>query len=233
MSDWRYRLRRASRHAARRRCSSSSCSRSTPATIRRASPPTWCRPPRTRACCSRWSRWRRRLVVLTAGIDLSVGMVFVLDQLPGLVRSSSATRLARCSASSACCSPALACGAINGLIVIYGRLQPIVTTIATGAIYYGIALLLRPRSRRRRSTRPLADALTGQLFGGMPASLVALARRRARRLDSLSGARRSAAPPMRSARPRSRPICRACRSRAPSSSPIRSPACSRRSAASS
>ena len=26
----------------------------------------------------------------------------------------------------------LACGALNGLIVIYGRLQPIVTTIATG-----------------------------------------------------------------------------------------------------
>ena len=38
----------------------------------------------------------------------------------------------------------LACGAINGLIVIYGRLQPIVTTIATGAIFFGIALWLRP-----------------------------------------------------------------------------------------
>ena len=69
------------------------------------------------------------------------------------------------------------CGAINGLIVIYGRLQPIVTTIATGAIYFGIALLLRPRSRRRGQRRTLADALTGQLFGGVPASLVAAARR--------------------------------------------------------
>ena len=36
------------------------------------------------------------------------------------------------------------CGALNGLIVIYGRLQPIVTTIATGAVYFGLALWLRP-----------------------------------------------------------------------------------------
>ena len=33
---------------------------------------------------------------------------------------------------------------LNGSIVVYGRLQPIITTLATGAIYYGIALCLRP-----------------------------------------------------------------------------------------
>ena len=33
---------------------------------------------------------------------------------------------------------------LNGLIIVYGRLQPIITTLATGAVYYGIALLLRP-----------------------------------------------------------------------------------------
>src|SRR6516162_9795034 len=38
----------------------------------------------------------------------------------------------------------LACGAPNVAIVIFGRLQPIVTTIATGAMFYGIALFLRP-----------------------------------------------------------------------------------------
>jgi ribose/xylose/arabinose/galactoside ABC-type transport system permease subunit len=40
------------------------------------------------------------------------------------------------------CWRRLLCGAINGAIVIYGRLQPIVATIATGAIYFGLALLL-------------------------------------------------------------------------------------------
>jgi ribose transport system permease protein len=65
------------------------------------------------------------------------------------------------------------CGAINGLIVIYGRLQPIVTTIATGAVYYGAALALR-RVPGGDVDATLADALTGQLPGGIPASLVLL-----------------------------------------------------------
>jgi ribose transport system permease protein len=42
----------------------------------------------------------------------------------------------------------LACGAlagfVNGLVVVYGRIQPIIATLATGAIYIGIALFLRP-----------------------------------------------------------------------------------------
>jgi ribose transport system permease protein len=67
----------------------------------------------------------------------------------------------------------LACGALNGLIVIYGRLQPIVTTIATGAIFFGLALLIRPVPGGDVNPA-LADALTGQLPGGIPASLVAL-----------------------------------------------------------
>ncbi|HEY2865048.1 MAG TPA: ABC transporter permease [Casimicrobiaceae bacterium] len=112
------------------------------------------------------------LVVLTSGIDLSVGMVMVL---------------ANCLASSIVVGSPLmtaagvlgvllvgcVCGAVNGLIVIYGRLQPIVTTIATGAVYYGTALALRPVPGGDVNA-PLADALTGQLPGGIPASLALL-----------------------------------------------------------
>ena len=65
------------------------------------------------------------------------------------------------------------CGALNGAIVIYGRLQPIVATIATGAVYFGIALLLRPFPGGSVN-EDLADALTGRLFGVIPSSLVAL-----------------------------------------------------------
>jgi ribose transport system permease protein len=69
----------------------------------------------------------------------------------------------------------LICGAINGLIVIYGRLQPIVATIATGAIFFGIALWLRPFPGGADDfSSDLADALTGKLPGGIPASLVTL-----------------------------------------------------------
>jgi ribose transport system permease protein len=66
-----------------------------------------------------------------------------------------------------------ACGAVNGLIVIVGRLQPIVTTIATGSVYYGLALALR-RVPGGDVNAGLADVLTGQWLGVVPASLVLL-----------------------------------------------------------
>ena len=37
-----------------------------------------------------------------------------------------------------------ACGFVNGCIVVYGRIQPIIATLATGAIFLGLALFLRP-----------------------------------------------------------------------------------------
>ena len=112
------------------------------------------------------------LVVITAGIDLSVGMTFTLTN---------------CVASSIVVgSPwhvalgvvgvllvGSVCGAINGAIVIFGRLQPIVTTIATGAIYYGIALALRPFPGGSVD-ETLADFFTGRFVDVIPASLVSL-----------------------------------------------------------
>lgn len=112
------------------------------------------------------------LVVITAGIDLSVGMVFILSNCLAswIVHGSPfETALGVVGVLLA----GVLCGAINGAIVIYGRLQPIVTTLATGAIYFGIALALRPVPGGDVN-EPLADALTGQLPGGIPASLVML-----------------------------------------------------------
>ena len=112
------------------------------------------------------------LVVLTAGIDLSVGMVMVLANCLAstlVVGSPLTTTLGVLAVMTV----GSVCGAINGLIVIYGRLQPIVTTIATGAIYYGVALALRPVPGGDVNAS-LADALTGKLPGGVPASLALL-----------------------------------------------------------
>ncbi len=112
------------------------------------------------------------LVVITAGIDLSVGMIFILTNCLAswLVVGTPASRPL---GVIAVLGAGLLCGAINGAIVIYGRLQPIVTTIATGAVYFGIALLLRPFPGGSVN-EDLADALTGRVFGVVPASLVAL-----------------------------------------------------------
>ncbi|TPK96346.1 ABC transporter permease [Mesorhizobium sp. B2-4-12] len=112
------------------------------------------------------------LVVITAGIDLSVGMIFLLTNCLAswlVVGTPIQTALG----VLAVLAVGLLCGAINGAIVIYGRLQPIVATIATGAIYYGIGLLLRPFPGGSVN-EDLADALTGRVFGVVPASLVVL-----------------------------------------------------------
>ena len=113
------------------------------------------------------------LVVITAGIDLSVGMTFTLTNcLASWLVTGSPLHVA--FGVIIVLMVGALCGAVNGAIVIYGRLQPIVATIATGAIYYGIALALRPFPGGTVD-ETLADALTGKLFGFVPASLVALA----------------------------------------------------------
>ena len=112
------------------------------------------------------------LVVITAGIDLSVGMIFILTNCIAsyiVVGSIGTTALGVVGVLLA----GTACGAVNGLLVIYGRLQPIVATISTGAIYFGIALILRPFPGGSVN-ETLADALTGRLFGVIPSSLVLL-----------------------------------------------------------
>jgi ribose transport system permease protein len=61
-------------------------------------------------------------------------------------------------------------------MVIFGRLQPIVATIATGAIYFGLALWMRPDPGAADNfNSDFADLFTGKLWGEIPASLVALA----------------------------------------------------------
>ena len=113
------------------------------------------------------------LVVITAGIDLSVGMTFTLTNCLAswiVVGTPLETAL---GVVGVLVVGAL-CGALNGVIVIFGRLQPIVTTIATGAIYFGLALALRPFPGGSVNS-DLADLLTGKIFDLVPASLVVLA----------------------------------------------------------
>ncbi len=112
------------------------------------------------------------LVVITAGIDLSVGMILTLTNcLASAIVVGSPIHVAL--GVIAVLMVGALCGALNGLIVIYGRLQPIVATIASGAVFFGLALALRP-TPGGSVDETLADALTGRLFGVAPASLVAL-----------------------------------------------------------
>jgi ribose transport system permease protein len=81
--------------------------------------------------------------VLAGGLDLSVGPVMTLTNCLAshLVSGSGWAMLL---GSLACLAAGTLAGLINGVVVVYGRIQPIVATLATGAVYMGLALFLRP-----------------------------------------------------------------------------------------
>ena len=99
--------------------------------------------------------------VLMGGLDLSVGAVMTLanciasELLHGspaqIVLGMILTLLAGAGF-----------GLMNGLIVVYGRIQPIITTLATGAIAIGLALVVRP-SPGGTIDDDLSWALTNQM----------------------------------------------------------------------
>lgn len=107
-------------------------------------------------------------VVLVRGIDLSVGPVVALTNVVAshLVSGSALHVVAGVLAVLAV---GAACGLVNGAAVVYGRVPPIVATLALGSIYAGLALLLRP-TPGGAIDEGLSDAVTYDLFK-IPTSL--------------------------------------------------------------
>lgn len=110
--------------------------------------------------------------VLTGGLDLSVGMMFILSNcVASWLVVGTLPEIAL--GVIAVLGVGLAGGFINGTIVVFGRLQPIITTLATGAIYYGFALRLRPVPGGDVDG-DLGDFMTGQIFDVIPVSILLL-----------------------------------------------------------
>jgi ribose transport system permease protein len=112
------------------------------------------------------------IVILTGGVDLSVGPVVALTN------SIAATVMGETGGDVLLTCLAVLfvgalCGLINGLLVAFGRLQPIVVTLATASIYGGLALLVRPNPG---GSVPgwFTDLLTGTMGELLPASFVLL-----------------------------------------------------------
>jgi ribose transport system permease protein len=81
--------------------------------------------------------------VLMAGLDLSVGAVMTLVAcLASHLLTGGFWQIL--FGLAICILAGALCGFINGCVVVYGRIQPIIATLATGAIFIGIALFLRP-----------------------------------------------------------------------------------------
>jgi ribose transport system permease protein len=113
------------------------------------------------------------IVILTGGVDLSVGPVVALT-------NSLAATLMGASGGSVLLVVVVVllvgalCGLINGLLVAFGRLQPIVVTLATASIYGGLALFVRPNPGGF-VPQWYTELVTGTIAGVLPSSLVLVA----------------------------------------------------------
>jgi ribose/xylose/arabinose/galactoside ABC-type transport system permease subunit len=108
-------------------------------------------------------------VVLVRGIDLSVGAVVALTNVTAsFLLAGDGGSLA--FGMIAVLIVGMACGLFTGLFVCFGNVPPIVATLATGAIYSGIALYLRPTPGGTVNSE-LSDAFT-YAIGPIPTSLL-------------------------------------------------------------
>lgn len=81
--------------------------------------------------------------VLLGGLDLSVGAIMTLVNCLAS-HLLNGTPLQMFFGIVVCMAAGAACGFLNGCVVVFGRIQPIIATLATGAIFVGLALFLRP-----------------------------------------------------------------------------------------
>lgn len=119
------------------------------------------------------------IIIITSGVDLSIGFLIIF------LNCVAATIMQPCIDFAGsnlwgciiCAVIVLVLGLIsgfaNGAIVVYGRLQPIVATLATGSIFYGLSRYVRP-SPGGKVIADFARAMTGRVFDIIPTAAVVL-----------------------------------------------------------
>jgi len=112
------------------------------------------------------------IVVLTRGIDLSIGSIMALTNCLASHLVTGTPGEVTLGVALVVMAGAL-CGAINGIVVVVGKIQPIIATLATGAIFSGLALIVRPIPGGTID-EALSDFATGDLAGVIPTSLMLL-----------------------------------------------------------
>ncbi|BCZ85591.1 ABC transporter permease [Paraburkholderia terrae] len=112
------------------------------------------------------------IVVLSGGIDISIGAIMALANCIASVWVNGSALHAGVGVVLVLIAGAL-CGLVNGIVIVYGRIQPIVATLGTGAVYSGVALLVRPEPGGEISSI-LSDLATGTVGRWVPASLLLL-----------------------------------------------------------
>lgn len=111
------------------------------------------------------------IVIVSGGIDLSVGALLGVGNVLAATRLGSGG-VATAGGLALILAIGLAAGALNGLIIVVLRVQPLLATLATWSIWNGIALWILP-SEGGQIPSGLVDGLNGSV-GGVPKSLMFL-----------------------------------------------------------
>lgn len=99
---------------------------------------------------------------LLGGLDLAVGAIMTMvNCLASYVLVGGPFQIL--GGIVLCLAAGALAGFVSGCVVVYGRIQPIIATLATGAVYMGIALFLRP-SPGGSIDKDLAWAVTNDLY---------------------------------------------------------------------
>jgi ribose transport system permease protein len=111
------------------------------------------------------------IVIVSGGIDLSVGALLGVGNVLAATHLGSGG-VTTAGGLAAIALIGLAAGALNGLIIVVLRVQPLLATLATWSIWNGIALWILP-SEGGKVPGGLVDGLTGST-AGVPKSLAIL-----------------------------------------------------------
>ncbi len=110
--------------------------------------------------------------VLTGGLDLSVGGIVALTNgVASILLNGSPVEIV--FGALVVMATGLGFGLLNGILVVRGRLQPVIVTLATGAFFSGLALMVRPQPGGNVDP-DLGDFFVGSLAPYVPTSLVTL-----------------------------------------------------------
>jgi ribose transport system permease protein len=119
------------------------------------------------------------IVVLSAGIDLSIGaMIGLTNSIAATIMDPITTMVGNkwlgiFITNLLVLGIGCTAGLINGAIIVYGRLQPIIVTLATASIFGGIALYIRPTPGGKVPSS-YTDFMTGRMMTYIPVSAVFL-----------------------------------------------------------
>ena len=119
------------------------------------------------------------LVILTGGIDVSVGSMVavcncvIAQYMSSIINISGNPLLGMILTVVLCLGVGALLGSFNGAVVVFGRIQPIVVTLASSMIFSGVALLVRP-TPGGEVPRVFCRFLTGRLFDYIPTAAIVL-----------------------------------------------------------